>query len=180
LKIDFDNLSAKFGKEMHLVGDYRPILAMPEDMQWEFGTYDDIEIPFTADDWTLLQQQQGVSPDTPIIEKKEVSLQDESSIGKFLGIKVSFTLPSSCYATMMIRELTKESSKKTHQVTMYNAEQTRVLGPGWQEEEAKAKALLAEQAAAAIEAEAAAIEVEAAAVAVAASTVPTKMDTTAN
>ncbi len=35
-----------------------------------------------------------------------------TSAGKYLALKLTFNLPASCYATMLIRELTKQPSSK--------------------------------------------------------------------
>ena len=38
--------------------------------------------------------------------------------GRFLGLRLSFFLPSSCYATMLIRELTKKPTDKDFQMSL--------------------------------------------------------------
>jgi tRNA pseudouridine13 synthase len=34
--------------------------------------------------------------------------------GRYLGLRLAFTLPTACYATMLIRELTKQSTSVAH------------------------------------------------------------------
>ena len=42
--------------------------------------------------------------------------------GKFLAVNLQFTLPPSAYATMLVRELTKESSSTAHHKSLNVAE----------------------------------------------------------
>lgn len=65
-------------------GDYRHILFRPEDLEYKIYRYDDLdeEIPCFTD-------------------------MDQTHEGSFLSLALKFTLPSSTYATMLIREVTK-------------------------------------------------------------------------
>jgi tRNA pseudouridine13 synthase len=56
-----------------------------------------------------------------------------------MAVLLQFQLPSSCYATMMIRELTKESTSKEHHKAMTGAAAAAAAGGEAGEEEAAAK-----------------------------------------
>ncbi len=43
---------------------------------------------------------------------------DDTEGGRLLGLRLSFTLPASCYATMLIRELTKQPTGAEHHKTL--------------------------------------------------------------
>jgi tRNA(Glu) U13 pseudouridine synthase TruD len=59
--------------------------------------------------------------------------------GPLMAVLLQFQLPSSCYATMMIRELTKESTSKEHHKAMTGAAAAAAAGGEAGEEEAAAK-----------------------------------------
>lgn len=43
---------------------------------------------------------------------------DDAEGGRLLGLRLAFTLPASCYATMLIRELTKQPTGAEHHKAM--------------------------------------------------------------
>lgn len=67
-----------------LPGAYRPVYALPSDFKYQLGTYDDPD--------ELL--------DAALLERKHISGE-----GKHRGLFVGFSLPTSSYATMALREL---------------------------------------------------------------------------
>ncbi|XP_070557644.1 pseudouridylate synthase 7 homolog [Ptychodera flava] len=79
-------------RDYSLKGTYRKIVTMPTDCKWEIVRYDDLTVPL-------------VLSDVDIIEGKR--LQESPKDGKFKALKMEFTLPTSCYATMAIREVLK-------------------------------------------------------------------------
>ena len=113
--ISFDNLSNRSKKDYLLTGDYRKLLIKPEHFNYEIGTYNDLNIPFTEDDLTKLEKNnlpitlEEMNNVNPIrIDKNE----------QYKAIKLEFVLPSSCYATMCIREITKNATTIKSQINM--------------------------------------------------------------
>ncbi|KAL3620839.1 hypothetical protein CASFOL_035751 [Castilleja foliolosa] len=117
--------SAHNSKEFSLTnmtGAYRPVFQKPKDFQWELINYEDTNIPLAETDWDIISKS-GTSS-TPIrpseereqskIEREEDKTQTDEPIAAAsktqMALKMSFTLPSSCYATMAIRELLKTST----------------------------------------------------------------------
>ena len=78
-------------KEFTLGGDYRKMLCRVDDLTWNVVAYDE--------------------PTAPLIETDLMNLTGDSlkfnDTGALLGLVVGFTLPSSSYATVAMRELTK-------------------------------------------------------------------------
>ncbi|KAG1447865.1 hypothetical protein G6F56_009121 [Rhizopus delemar] len=83
-----------------LNGDYRPILSKPEQMQWSFIRYND---PVEKLCNTDIDRLHGLSEPTGV--------QD----GKFLALKVEFTLGTSQYATMALREIMRAETSSQAQ-----------------------------------------------------------------
>ena len=87
-------------KELALPGGYRKLIQRPQQMTWRVMRYDDPNLPLAPTDLTLMRGEplpEGV-PD-----------------GRFTAARLEFTLPSSTYATMCLRELTKQSTELQHQ-----------------------------------------------------------------
>ena len=78
-------------KDYKLPGDYRSIIVKPNDVDWRLEHHDDPikDLIISAKD--KLQQ-------------KTIQSQDE---GKYKSLVLSFSLPSSSYATMVLREIMK-------------------------------------------------------------------------
>ncbi|PRP76285.1 tRNA pseudouridine synthase D [Planoprotostelium fungivorum] len=79
-----------------LSGGYRRVLEKPKDVEWETFYYDDYKVPSILSDFDL-------------IEKK--TLPPRPTQGEHKALRVSFTLPSSSYATMLFREILKKTSE---------------------------------------------------------------------
>lgn len=91
---DFGSLS----KQWCVNGSYRKLLARPSDLTWQWLTYTDDTRPLIGTD---LQKIGGNSID--------FTNADQASESK-LALKICLSLPTSSYATVMLRELTKLSS----------------------------------------------------------------------
>lgn len=61
---------------------------------------------------TDLQALQGAAAAAPVPPGDDGG--GEEGEGRLLGLRLAFTLPASCYATMLIRELTKQPTSVAH------------------------------------------------------------------
>lgn len=119
-----------------LTGDYRKLLHVPADLKHEVLTYDNPDQDdLLQSDWSQLQDAQGrqqkrqkmseqsreargdnrtaVGQEQVANGVREIDVEAKSSSERALfGVVLDFTLPPSCYATMLIRELTKSSTSK--------------------------------------------------------------------
>jgi len=93
-------------KEFSLSGAYRKLIQVPEDFEWRLQRYSDQTLPLTPTDMMRL-------------ESAPLPLSDDA--GDSLALILEFTLPPSTYATMLLRELTKETSEPSRQVEMQQA-----------------------------------------------------------
>jgi len=80
-------------KDFSLPGDYRKVLELPGDLTWSHYRYNDPTYPLALNDKEILDGK-----------AEAVSVPD----GKWLATSMEFSLPSSTYATMFLREVTKE------------------------------------------------------------------------
>ena len=87
---DFDVKS----KLWMLHGTYRKLFIKPNYLDWNFIEYSNPNIPLIESDFDLPMDD---------------NLNESQSEDKKLALKFSVSLPSSCYATMLIRELTKQN-----------------------------------------------------------------------
>jgi tRNA pseudouridine13 synthase len=90
-------------KELALPGSYRKLMQRPLHMTWRVMYYDDPELPLAPTDLTTLR---GL-PEPDSIEG-----------GRLTAARLEFTLPASTYATMCLRELTKQSTELAHQMSL--------------------------------------------------------------
>ncbi|XP_049932153.1 multisubstrate pseudouridine synthase 7 [Nymphaea colorata] len=128
-----------------LTGGYRRIFQRPVDYQWEIVKYTDPNISLSETDLDIIGKTTA-NGDTHVtcmsVEKTETSplkekeiegsevvnmdrendaKQENKVVGEQVdstGLKLSFTLPSSCYATMAIRELLKISTSVAFHKTL--------------------------------------------------------------
>jgi len=94
--LDPDNLK-RAQKEYDLKCAYRKMIVKPSDFSWKIMRYDDVTIPLMPNDLDTLQKRPEPA-DIPT--------------GKYKALLLSFNLPSSCYATMLFRELLKVPTDK--------------------------------------------------------------------
>ncbi|THU73961.1 hypothetical protein C4D60_Mb04t28350 [Musa balbisiana] len=127
----------------NLKGAYRRVFQRPIDFVWELLDYTDDNIPLVETDLDIMQKDSGLSNEKVFVDVISVSqtknLDSEVSIGKHLveegnvdpsptaelvhnsdiqspklALKLAFTLPTSCYATMAVRELLKSSTSVSY------------------------------------------------------------------
>jgi tRNA pseudouridine13 synthase len=85
--------------ELCLPGGYRRMLVVPGDLKYQYTRYDDVAQTLTHSDADRL--------DNPALTGEFV---EPSSTGAFAAMMMAFSLPSSSYATMLIREVTKQDT----------------------------------------------------------------------
>jgi len=85
-------------------GDYRKLICRPKDVDYSIVEYNDPVQP-------LLQTDLMKLTGTKVLEEK---LADEN-VAPLLGMVVGFTLPSSAYATIALRELMKKPTSSEYQ-----------------------------------------------------------------
>jgi tRNA pseudouridine13 synthase len=90
-------------KEFTLYGSYRHIVVKPKDVEWDVLMYNDVTVPLALTDCDLLDNK----PTPESIEG-----------GQFKAIRMSFSLPTACYATMAIRELVKMETSSHYQAQL--------------------------------------------------------------
>ena len=81
------------------------LLPPPPPPQYEVIRYADPDVELAATDLMALEGRQLPRPEP----------------GRYLALRLAFSLPSSCYATMLIRELTKQPTSTEHHKSMRHA-----------------------------------------------------------
>ncbi|KAK8968075.1 hypothetical protein KSP40_PGU018992 [Platanthera guangdongensis] len=118
----------------NMTGDYRRVFQRPIDYTWELLTYTnnnedlaetDLDIISRLKSTDLVTDKSSISASldekvnfvsddkNPMIDQVECHGSDPK-----VALKLRFTLPASCYATMAIRELLKSSTSVAYQKTM--------------------------------------------------------------
>ncbi|KAJ8269803.1 hypothetical protein COCON_G00124100 [Conger conger] len=100
--LDIDNMRHKV-REYSLAGAYRRILIRPKDVSWEVINYDDPRISLVHTDLEKLENK------PPPVFPKE---------GQYRALRMEFSLPSSTYATMAIREVLKMDTSIKNQTRL--------------------------------------------------------------
>jgi tRNA pseudouridine13 synthase len=98
-----------------MTGAYRRVFQKPKDFNWEVLNYTDGNIPVAETDLDAIAKKTEAESDCKTclggLENNNNSNGDNNNEGLVQkALKMSFTLPASCYATMAIRELLKTST----------------------------------------------------------------------
>ena len=118
----------------HWPGTYRRVVCKPVDVGFKIVSYESDGADLTATELSTAEEEQRIKAtarvvcDTGAIERNhdagvadasacdDVDVEGEGAGAKNLALIVSFTLPSSSYATMAIRELTKCSDDELREM----------------------------------------------------------------
>lgn len=92
-EMNWENFESKV-RTYSLSGAYRNIIITPSCVKWEILSYDDVSKPLALSDLDVIQG----------------TTLDISSEGSLKALKLEFKLPSSSYATMAVREISKSST----------------------------------------------------------------------
>uniref|UniRef100_A0A671PYI3 Pseudouridylate synthase 7 homolog n=1 Tax=Sinocyclocheilus anshuiensis TaxID=1608454 RepID=A0A671PYI3_9TELE len=98
--LDIENMRHKV-RDYSLAGAYRRILIRPRDVSWELIQYDDPRVPLVHTDVEKLENAPCVCAE-----------------GKYRALKMEFSLPSSTYATMAVREVLKMDTSIKNQTRL--------------------------------------------------------------
>ncbi|KAJ2055813.1 multisubstrate pseudouridine synthase 7 [Coemansia sp. S146] len=90
-------------KEYKLAGAYRHMVIKPRDFEYEWIRYNDDALPLARSD-------------SDAIEGKHVP--EGIEFGEHVALKLKFDLPSSAYATMLLRELMRQETAAGHQTKL--------------------------------------------------------------
>ncbi len=114
MSVDHVDLTTREGSRDYILpGSYRKLVIRPRDVTWQLLHYDTLTTPLTTTDLERLQRASNSAA-------SEQSAA-ESTSGQYKALRLEFTLPSSCYATMCLRELTKQSTTIEFQKSLPNA-----------------------------------------------------------
>jgi tRNA pseudouridine13 synthase len=117
MSLDHVDLTTREGSRDYILpGSYRKLVIRPRDVTWQLLHYDTLTTPLTTTD---LERLQGSANNNNNTASAEVSAA--SGTGQYKALRLGFTLPSSCYATMCLRELTKQSTTIEFQKSLPNA-----------------------------------------------------------
>ena len=88
-----------------LSGAYRKLVHVPGDLEWDFIRYEDDAADLLQTDIELLKKAESAAKN----EANTIGYGPENE-GSKLALRFQVTLPPSCYATMLIREMLKTST----------------------------------------------------------------------
>jgi len=95
-------------KTYNLPGDYRNILIKPWDVSWDVMGYNDVT-------------EDLIVPDKEAMERcKEHSEEEYTGTKKYKALILKMSLPSSCYATMALREILRVETDKHSMMKLNN------------------------------------------------------------
>lgn len=108
-KLTREMINTLDGSDFHCAGDYRKLICRPTDIDHEIIEYKDELQPLLQTDFMKLQ---GIEV-ARMSETTTNNAVDEKS--PLVGMVVGFTLPSSSYATIFLRELMKRPTSSEYQ-----------------------------------------------------------------
>ena len=98
-------------KDYKLPGDYRRLIIKPTDVDWELKSYTDPTTDLILSDWEKMK-----NPEADATDKSE---------GESKALIIKFSLPSSSYATMALREIMKIETDKSSMMNSSRQEKLR-------------------------------------------------------
>lgn len=106
-----------------LPGAYRHLIYRPADMEWELLRYDAPNAELAVTDLQLLEHKRRCAAAAAADSKLPPPLAPAGITpgGRHIALRLSFTLPTSSYATMLIRELTKQPTDVEHHAALTQA-----------------------------------------------------------
>ncbi len=114
---DYKNV---FLPEYRTSGAYRKIVQWPKDFEYSCVRYDDYNAELAKTELCDYVTDRSI----PVSSHSSDTIHDQSS---FLALKLTFSLPPGTYATMLLRELTKDSTDVMHQSSLTDSSRSRSL-----------------------------------------------------
>ncbi len=106
-------------RDFHCSGDYRKVICQPMDVQYELIEYIDELQPFIQTDFMKLNgidvPHRGPSCNDSLSQATTTGPDHMNAAHRLVGMTIRFTLPSSAYATMCLRELMKRPTSSEYQ-----------------------------------------------------------------
>lgn len=136
--------NSKCHPQYAMAGAYRRLIQMPQDFEWKVVEYQKFNQEIAETELTAMRAVKAAS--APAATEEEEGEGDAAADVAVQGNKVytalqlKFTLPPGTYATMMLRELTKESTESLFQAQLTVSSAKRPLsesGAGEYESAAK-------------------------------------------
>lgn len=87
-------------KEFNLPGEYRRLISKPKDLEWKIFKYERDDEQLCPTDLDLIKGFKIPDMESP-----------DRHTGHKVALVLAFSLPSCCYATMLLRELLKQSTE---------------------------------------------------------------------
>mmetsp|Transcript_17915 Transcript_17915/g.21926 ORF Transcript_17915/g.21926 Transcript_17915/m.21926 type:complete len:750 (-) Transcript_17915:143-2392(-) len=117
--LTIDSFCGVQDRELALGGDYRKIICRPTDVSYEIKLYKDPLQPLIQTDLMAANGESlecvDVTTMTSFNKNNDVGDGDENMEKFIIGIVIGFTLPSSSYATIALRELMKRPTSAEYQ-----------------------------------------------------------------
>jgi tRNA pseudouridine13 synthase len=121
-KSDFAKIGDVVDREIALGGDYRKLICKPDDVSFEIKVYRDPLQPLLQTDLMKVKNidvaaitLSSSSKDHEMHTQNQAVLEDNQQEDIIFGMNVGFSLPSSSYATIALRELTKRPTSSEYQ-----------------------------------------------------------------
>jgi tRNA pseudouridine13 synthase len=108
--ITLDSFKTNPNLEYRSSGTYRRIVQNPKDFKYEYISYLDCDMELAESELNKFRHVRSHN------DRKE-GVTDTTS-RRYHGAKLCFSLPPGSYATMLLRELTKESTDTLHQASL--------------------------------------------------------------
>lgn len=118
--IALSDYKSVFLPEYRASGAYRKIVQWPKDFEYSCVRYDDYNAELARTELCDYVTDRSI----PVSSTCGDTVHEESS---FLALKLAFSLPPGTYATMLLRELTKDSTDVMHQSSLTDSSRSRAL-----------------------------------------------------
>lgn len=102
--------------EYSLPGSYRKIIHLPKTFTWSHVSYTDPDISLVQSDEDKILGENPAAEDDPEGTYPPKYSGHSLQLGKFQALKIELTLGPSAYATMALREITREETSTWHQI----------------------------------------------------------------
>ena len=97
-------------KTYSMPGDYRHMCVLPTDVKWELKEYSDTQADIlpSLKELNRREREEGDTPaenTSPVVNNGSSENEEKNTMDTYTALLLSMSLPSSCYATMALREI---------------------------------------------------------------------------